>query len=747
MKTRNLWIGFIVIMLVSFSVLLFFGYETYVQKPPILAKVLTEQGEELFNELEIKDGQSVWQSIGGQQVGTVWGHGAYLAPDWSADWLHREAMFMLNAMTFEEDGIGFEELSEERQAYFKVKLQQEVRKNTYDEKTNTIIISELRAEATKSNMEYYAGLFTDDENLNKERDAYAIPKNTIKDEVSMKKMNAFFFWATWACVTERPGKDITYTSNWPHEELVGNKATSKHLFWSVFSIMVLLAGVGLVVLYYARNQEKDYSLEKYPEKDPLINLKATPSMKATLKYFWIVTALLGVQVLLGILTAHYGVEGGGFYGLNLDAILPYSISRTWHVQLSIIWIATAWLATGLYIAPAISGVEPKHQKLGVNILFAALLIVVVGSMAGEWLGVMQKFGLIQNFYFGHQGYEYLDLGRFWQILLFIGLLLWLFLMIRALRPALKKKTDNRQLLILFVIASVAIAAFYGAGLMYGRQSHLSIAEYWRWWVVHLWVEGFFEVFATTVIAFVLVKLGLLNVKRATFAALFTTIIYMVGGIIGTFHHTYFSGTPMSIIALGASFSALEVVPLVLIGFEAWHNYTLTKTTEWIRKYRWAIYSFIAVAFWNLVGAGIFGFLINPPISLYYMQGLNTTPVHGHTALFGVYGMLGIGLMIFSLRGMTIDKEWKEGILKFSFWAFQIGLILMVAISILPIGLKQTIAAVDHGLWYARSMEFMQQSSIQTLIWLRSIGDTIFALGALGLIWFVVGLKTGWSIKK
>ena len=392
-------------------------------------------------------------------------------------------------------------------------------------------------------------------------------------------------------------------------------------------------------------------------------------------------------------------------------------------------------------------VEPKYQRLGVNVLFGALLIVVLGSMAGEWLGIMQKLGLVQNFYFGHQGYEYVDLGRFWQILLFGGLLIWLFLMVRALRPALKVKSESKHLLVLFLISSIAIAAFYGAGLMYGRQAHLSVAEYWRWWVVHLWVEGFFEVFATTVIAFLLVKLGLLNIKRATAGALFATIIYLLGGIIGTFHHLYFAGAPMSIIALGASFSALEVVPLVLMGSEAWHNYKLTKSNEWIQKYKWPIYCFIAVAFWNLVGAGVFGFLINPPIALYYMQGLNTTAVHGHAALFGVYGMLGIGLMLFSLRGLTITKEWNEKAVRFSFWSLQIGLVLMLFISVLPVGILQTIASVDHGIWYARSMEFMQQPIMQHLRWLRVFGDTIFALGSLSLVYFVIGLKTGWSLKK
>jgi len=746
MNTKRLWIGFIAVMVVSFAILGYYGFEVYFQKPPIPDRVVSDSGEQLFTGNEIVAGQNVWQSIGGQEVGSIWGHGAYVAPDWSADWLHREAVYMLNRLAFMHDSCSYDELDSERQAYLQLLLQKDLRKNRYDATTKTLVVSDLRAEAIKDNAQYYHNLFTDGKDQERERIAYAIPVNSIKNVENMQRMNAFFFWTAWACVTERPGKDITYTSNWPGDDLVGNHPTSQHLFWSMFSIILLLLGIGLLGFYYAKNQDKEIS-EVYPEKDPLINLQATPSMKATLKYFWVVTGLILLQILMGAVTAHYGVEGQGFYGLNLDAILPYSISRTWHVQLAIFWIATAWLAAGLFIAPAVSGVEPKYQRLGVNVLFGALLVVVLGSFAGEWMGVMQKMGIVQNFYFGHQGYEYIDLGRFWQILLFGGLVIWLFLMIRALLPALKQKTDNKQLLILFVVASIAIAAFYGAGLMYGRESHLSVVEYWRWWVVHLWVEGFFEVFATAIIAFIFVKLGLLNVKRATAAALFTAIIYLFGGIVGTFHHTYFAGTPMSIIALGASFSALEVVPLVMIGAEAWGNYKLTYSTDWIRKYRWAIYSFIAVAFWNLVGAGIFGFLINPPIALYYMQGLNTTPVHGHTALFGVYGMLGIALMIFSLRGMTIKQEWNEKVLSFSFWCFQIGLILMVLISILPVGVKQTIVSVDHGLWYARSMEFMQAPAMQTLRWLRIVGDTIFAFGGLGLAYFVIGLKTGWSLKK
>ncbi len=745
MKTRRLWIGFMTVVTVSFAVLLFFGREIYRQAPPVPDRVVTTDGKLLFTGQDIKDGQNVWQSMGGQELGTVWGHGAYQAPDWSADWLHREAVFILNRMAQETDSAGFDQLGEERKASLKVKLQEELRPNTYDAVMGILTVSALRAEAIAHNSSYYAGLFTDDPARDAEREVYSVPVNSLKDPERVRKLNAFFFWISWACVTQRPGQDITYTNNWPPEDLVGNKPTGALLLWTGFSVIILIAGIGLMAWYYARR--KDESSGVLPSDFPLKNEKVTPSQKATLKYFWIVSALLLVQVLMGVITAHYTVEGQGLYGIPLAKWLPYQISRTWHVQIAIFWIATSWLATGLYYAPAISGVEPRFQKLGVNFLFGALLVIVVGSLVGQWLGVMQRLGLVQNFWFGHQGYEYVDLGRFWQLFLFIGLIIWLLLMGRAIWPALKQRSENRNLLVLFLISVIAIAAFYGAGLMWGRQTNLAVAEYWRWWVVHLWVEGFFEVFAAVVTAFLFVRLRLLRAETATTAVLFSTIVFLSGGILGTFHHLYFTGTPTAVLALGATFSALEVVPLALMGFEAWENLKISQSSEWIKAYKWPIYSFISVAFWNLVGAGIFGFLINPPIALYYMQGLNTTPVHGHTALFGVYGMLGIGLMLFVLRDMNKESVWKEGFVKFGFWSINIGLAAMVLISVLPVGLAQTVASVKEGLWFARSAEFMQQPYIHTLKWLRMIGDTLFGLGTLSLAWFIFGLAGGWSLKK
>jgi nitric oxide reductase subunit B len=275
--------------------------------------------------------------------------------------------------------------------------------------------------------------------------------------------------------------------------------------------------------------------------------------------------------------------------------------------------------------------------------------------------------------------------------------------------------------------------------MWGEHTHIAMVEYWRWWVVHLWVEGFFEVFATAVISYLFVRLGLLRARSATTNVLFATIVFMAGGVLGTLHHLYFTGTTTAVIALGASFSALEVVPLALIGMEAYDTWRKQHSAPWMARYRWPIMFFVAVSFWNLVGAGMFGFLVNTPIALYYMQGLNLTPLHGHTALFGVYGMLGLGLMLFCLRGIKPDAEWREGWLRAAFWLLNIGLTMMALFTLLPLGLIQLHAALEHGYWFARSAEVMDTPLVHLLVWLRVPGDSLFAVGAALVSVFVASL--------
>ncbi len=735
---RRLWIILVAGMVVMFGILLLLGSEIYQQAPPIPDRVVSVSGETIYTRDDIQTGQNVWQSIGGMEQGSIWGHGSYLAPDWSADWLHREAEALLSVMVLNRVS-GLSEA--EQQTLNRAALQEEMRLNTYDPGTGTITVSDQRAQAIRQVEDHYLRLYegSDPESLTLRRD-YAFPVHGLLSKAEAKQLSAFYFWTAWGATTNRPGETFTYTSNWPHEPLVGNKPTTEVLMWSIASVILLLAAAGALIAYYAK-QFDVWRQDILPEggmakTDIFSNAVITPSMRATAKYFWVVCALFLGQVLLGIVTAHYAVEGQGLYGLPFAEYLPYSVTRTWHTQLAVLWIATAWLATGLYVAPMLAGRDPKFQRFGVNFLFLSLLIIVVGSFAGQWAAVHRFFNdLTMNFWFGHQGYEYVDLGRFWQIYLTIGLFLWVGLVLRGLWPILKEK-GGKSLLYLVLVSAIAIGLLYAAGLMWGQHTHISIMEYWRWWVVHLWVEGIFEVFATAIISMLLVRMGMLRTSTATVMVLFATIIFLFGGVLGTFHHLYFSGTPTSAISVGAMVSALEVVPLLVVGFEAYTRHKVEREAEWERNYHWPFMFFAAVLFWNLVGAGIFGFMINPPIALYYMQGLNTTANHGHAALFGVYGMLGLGLMLYCMRGLTDIALWNQKLLKVSFWSLNIGLAMMTFLSLLPQGVIQTYVSIEQGYSFARSAEFMQSPIIQALVWARVPGDVVFSVGVVAFVWFV-----------
>jgi len=737
-NSRKLWRGLAVVFLLSFAVLGWMGREIYLKAPPIPEKVLSSNGEVLFDAGSVQHGQESWLAAGGQQVGSVWGHGSYIAPDWSADWLHREASGLRDVLAQKRFQTPFADLRPAEQGAITAQVKEELRHNSYDATSNTITVSPERAEVIRSLAAHYTALFGDEASLDSLREQYALQKGALRDPKDLAALPAFFFWSAWSATTDRPGeKGLSYTSNWPHEPIVGNTPTTGNGVWSVVSVILLIAGVAAMVLFHsAQKEEPDPAA---PEKDPLFSLVPTPSMKATIKYFYVVIALVLVQVLMGAISAHYAVEGGGFFGIPLAEVLPFTVSRTIHTQLGVLWIATAWLATGLYIAPALSGKEPKFQRLGVNVLFYALLLIVAGSIAFGWIGNLRRLGTDFAFWLGNQGLEYTSMGRIWQYGLFAGLMIWLVLMARGLWPALRRPSEGRGLIAMVFLSATCIGGFYASSLMWGQHTHYSMIEYWRWWLVHLWVEGFFEVFATAVIALIFTRLGLIHSRTANAAIVLETIVFLFGGILGTLHHLYFTGTPTAVIAVGAVFSALEVVPLSMVGIEAYRNYRRTFAAPWVAAYRWPILCFVAVGFWNTVGAGLLGFSINPPISLYYVQGLNLTPAHGHAALFGVYGMLGIGLMLFCLRGLMPRANWSDAWLKPAFWMLNIGLAMMVFLSLLPAGIYQAWASVSEGLWYARSPEIVQSAVMRGLVWLRVPGDIVFACGVLALAGFAIRL--------
>jgi nitric oxide reductase subunit B len=737
---RKLWTWLGIVCALSFAVLGWVGKEIYLTAPPIPQHVAAVDGRVLFSPGQVQLGQQAWLSAGGQQLGSVWGHGSYVAPDWSADWLHREALALRAIWTAREFGKPFEALAVGQQAALNARLKQEMRRNTYDAASGAIVLSADRAEAVRQVARHYTSLFGNDTALEPLREQYAMNSGSLHG-ADLAALPAFIFWSSWSASTDRPGaSDLSYTSNWPHDALVGNTPTTGAGMWSIASIIFMIAAIAGMIFYHSVHKEQDDPAP--PKNDPLFSLKPTPSMRATFKYFYVVIALIVVQVLMGVITAHYAVEGHSFFGFPLAQILPFTVSRTIHTQFSVLWIATAWLATGLYIAPAISGHEPKYQKLGVDVLFYALLFIVAGSTIFGWLGTLQHMGNSFSFWIGNQGLEFTSMGRVWQVLLFIGLLFWVALLGRGLLPALKKPSESRGLITMVFLSAMCIGGFYATSLTWGQHTHYAMIEYWRWWLVHLWVEGFFEVFATAVIALLFTRLGLIRASTANSAIVLETIVFLLGGILGTLHHLYFTGTPTFVIAIGAMFSALEVVPLAMIGVEAFRNYQRSKSAPWVQAYKWPILCFIAVGFWNVVGAGLLGFTINTPIALYYLQGLNMTAAHGHAALFGVYGMLGIGLMLFCLRGLSERANWSDKLLAPMFWSLNIGLGMMVFISLVPAGIYQAWASITQGMWYARSPEVIHSDLMTTLVWMRVPGDIVFSAGVLFLVLFAWRLLVG-----
>ena len=735
---KKLWWTLIGVLAVAFALLGWMGKEVYNQAPPIPQQVATTSGKVLMTHEDILKGQSAWQSAGGMTVGSIWGHGAYQAPDWTADWLHRELTAWLDLAAQDLAGVPYAQLDGDSQRVLQHRLEQEYRKNTFDPATGTVTVSERRARAMAQTASYYDKLFGDEPALRSSRESFAMKEDTLPGAQARAYLGDFFFWTAWAAATERPGMSATYTNNWPHEPLIGNTPTPENVMWSIISVVVLIAGVGLLVWGWAFIH-RDHAEEPAPARDPILQMRLTPSQRALGKYLFLVVALFTAQVFIGGFTAHYTVEGQTFYGINVSQWLPYSLVRTWHIQAALFWIATGFLAAGLFLAPIINGgKDPKFQKLGVDILFWALILVVVGSFSGNFLAIAHLMPAEWNFWLGHQGYEYVELGRLWQIGKFLGVAFWLFLMLRGIVPAFKAKGD-KNLLALFSASVIAIGLFYAAGLSYGEHTHLSVMEYWRWWVVHLWVEQSFEFFAASVSAYLLMAVGLVSRKLAERAVYFELILIFLGGVIGTGHHLYWAGGPSMWVPMGSMFSFIEVLPLVLLIIEAITQYRLIRAHAAF-NYRLAYTYVIGAAFWNFVGAGVFGGgTLNAPLVNYYEHGTFLTLNHAHTALFGAFGLLAIGLVYFCLRyiaGRRGRFEEKAGL--WAFWLYNGGLVLWILLNFFPIGWPQLIAVYEHGFAYARSVAFYDQTLIWQ--WMRLPGDIVFAAGALLMAWdFIVKL--------
>jgi nitric oxide reductase subunit B len=687
---------------------------------------------------DIVAGKAGFQKADLMDYGSIYGMGSYFGEDYTAANLVRLAVLTEANLAKARFGKVWTELTADEQASIKSAMQAELQGIDLTKPVTAVpkaladAIPTLRTEIIKALLNHdYAKGWTQ---------AYSL------DEKSAAETADFLIYSSLTTVARRPGTMASWTQNWPFEPLVGNAPTTSTFEWTWISFCFVFFAFGAVMFIYQRYLNDP---DRAP-MDPVLSgfRRLTPSQRRVGKYFLVVAALLLLQILAGSIMAHYYSERTDFYGIPVDRFLPFNFLRDIHIQSAIVWIGLAWIGAALFLAPAISGAEPKSQAFFVDVLFWVTLLIVAGAVAGNYLGIM---GYIEKgwFWFGNQGLSYIQLGRAWQIGFFAGLVIWSLLVLRAMWPtraqllvATRQFWSGRiRLEHLFWASTVNIAALYVFGMipLTGIEKSFTISDFWRWWVVHLWVEQSFEFFAAAVSAYLLMGVGLVSRSLAERAVYLELILVFLGGVLGTGHHLYWAGEPGLWVPLGTMFSFVEVLPLVLLIIEANHNYQLIKADRDF-QYRLAYIYVIGSAFWNFVGAGVFGGgTLNAPLVNYYEHGTFLTLNHAHTSLFGAFGLLGIGLIYFCLRYIAADQHsFGERVGVWAFWLYNAGLVLWIVFNFFPIGWPQLAAVYEHGLAYARSQQFYDTTLFWQ--WMRMPGDVVFALGALLMAWdFIIKL--------
>lgn len=732
----------LIVLVVGFSGLIAITVLGYRNAPPIPVQVVDAQGNGLFSGSDINRGQEVFLKYGLMDNGSIWGHGAYLGPDYSAEALHRIGQDTAAAIARQQHGKPLDALTAGQQAAVRAETAVELKTNRYDPATGVLTLTAPETAAYRQQIVYWTQYFKDPAKNG------GLKPNLISDPVELRQFTAFVTWAAWASVANRPGTDYSYTNNFPYDPSVGNVPTPNALLWSALSLVVLLAGIAAVLLAFGKFDYLGWISRGHHVHPQLLPGQSSAGQRALVKFFVVVALLFLAQTLIGGGTAHYRADPGSFYGFQLETIFPSNLLRTWHLQTAIFWIATAYVAAALFLARSLRADEPRWLAGWVHVLFAAFVVVIGGSLLGVWAGIAQKLGSWW-FWIGNQGWEYLELGRLWQYLLVVGLLVWFAILWTMARPRAVANEKARPLARMFLLAALAIPVFYIPALFYGADTNYTVVDTWRFWIIHLWVEGFFEFFATTVVALTFYQLGLTRRNVALRVIYLDGILYFLGGLIGTGHHWYFNGHGNFNMAMSAMFSVLEVVPLTLLTLDAWDFVRTTRgECEECGKsvavpHKWTFYFLMSVGFWNFVGAGMFGFLINLPIVSYYEVGTQMTPTHGHAALMGVFGMLALALMVFVLRQTSSDERWPgiEKYVKVGFWGTNLGLAMMIGMSLFPSGVLQIWDVVQHGYWHARSVDYMATTRSQIIEWLRLPGDLVFII--FGAIPLAIAAVKGW----
>jgi nitric oxide reductase subunit B len=714
---------------ITFAVMAWATTVTYRTTPPQPERFVAASGALIMSGEDVLAGKGGFQRADLMDYGSLYGMGSYYGEDYTASTLVSIAKATEEAIALARHQKPLAALSADDAAATQAEMRRDLRGIDLTRKEVVLpdavvaaVIGVRRAAATALGRTDPKSGWT--------------AANSLRGRLAFQTAD-FLIFSAFTTVARRPGLDVSWTQNWPYEPLVGNAPTPSTFIWTWASFCFTFLCFGLILFIYEvfLNHPDDAPM------DPVLAdfLPLTASQRKTGKYFLVVAVLLLVQIGAGTIMAHSYYDRVGFYGLNINAVFPFSFLRDVHIQAPIVWICLAWIGAALFLAPAMAGGrEARGQGLLVDLLFYVAVAIVAGGLAGDYLGIMGRVGPAW-FWFGNQGLSYLELGRFWQILFSIGLAFWSLIVFRALWPTRAMMwAATRQfwsgairLENLIWASTINIAALYVFGMipLTGIEKSFAITDYWRWWVVHLWVEQSFEFFAAAMTAYLLMAVGLVSRKLAERTVFFELILIFLGGVLGTGHHLYWVGATSLWVPLGSMFSFIEVLPLVLLVLDAIQHYRLIKAQREF-KYGLAYTYVIGAAFWNFVGAGVFGGgTLNAPLVNYYEHGTFLTLNHAHTALFGAFGELAIGLVYFCLRYVTAGHvRFKPGLGLIAFWLYNAGLVLWVTLNFFPIGWPQLMAVYEHGFAWARSDAFYKTTLFWQ--WMRMPGDIVFAAGAL-----------------
>jgi nitric oxide reductase subunit B len=733
------WVLLLVAIL-SFGLLGWATFVTYRTAPPQPKRFVTADGVVLMTDADILAGKGGFQQADLMDYGSLYGMGSYYGEDYTASTLVQVASATRDRIARTRFGKPFAAVSPEQQAVATTAMRTMLQR--VDLTQAAVVVPPALASGIMAVRDQLARRF-----MTADPEAGWTPAYSLNARTGQQTAD-FIIYCALTTVAWRPGLTWSWTQNWPYEPLVGNTPTTSTFLWTWISFCFTFFAFGAVLFIY----EFFLSDPDGAPMDPVLSVfrPLTASQSRIGKYFLVVAALLLVQIAAGTVMAHSYYDRTSFYGIPINDILPFNFLRDVHIQAPIVWIGLSWIGAALFLAPAIAGgEEARGQRLLVDLLFCATLLIVAGALLGDYLGIR---GVINRdwFWFGNQGLSYIQLGRFWQIGFFVGLAFWSVLVMRALWPNVARwRTATREfwtgrirLEHLIWTSTINIAILYAFGMipLTGIEKSFTITDFWRWWVVHLWVEQSFEFFAACMSAYLLMAVGLVSRKLAERAVYFEIILIFLGGVIGTGHHLYWAGGPGMWVPMGSMFSFIEVLPLVLLIIEAINHYRLIKAHQEF-QYRLAYTYVIGAAFWNFVGAGVFGGgTLNAPLANYYEHGTFLTLNHAHTALFGAFGELAIGLIYFCLRYRAADlRPFSEKLGIAAFWLYNFGLVLWILLNFFPIGWPQLDAVYEHGLAYARSNAFYGTTLLWQ--WMRLPGDVVFALGALLMAWdFIVKLR-------